>query len=426
MDVAESVIGYDLNEKYCQISYYSEKDQEPQTMEMAADNSLIPVVLGRHGDTWVYGNEAKRLENAKGSVVISDLFVKSMMREKVQVGEDIYEAVWLLAKFIELSLDSFEEIEHLVFTVPKMSVDIGKILKGIGQRIGVAKECIYVQDYKESFCNYMFYQPKELWHYEAALFHCDRNEVRAYMLRRLQTGRGRDAFVTVEEVSSAKMEELSLVYPVLNAERAKEADERFKRFVQNVFDKKMISSVFLTGEGFENNWYPLSLKVICNGRRAFLGNNLYSKGACYTAYRRSICYKDGPVYLDETKMTEQICLKLRVDGQDEWYPIVPWGTRWYESDMQCEILLEDAEDIEIHIEPLVGHQIQVEKVSMEGLPKRKDYALRLQVKILFLNEGTCRISFKDVGFGEFFPATDFYIEKEIHLGGSNGQFNSLL
>ena len=78
--------------------------------------------------------------------------------------------------------------EQSVFTVPRMSVDIGKILKGIGQRIGVAKDCIYVQDYKESFCNYMLYQPKELWHYEAALFHCDRHEVRAYMLRKLRMG----------------------------------------------------------------------------------------------------------------------------------------------------------------------------------------------------------------------------------------------
>jgi hypothetical protein len=33
--------------------------------------------------------------------------------------------------------------------------------------------------------------------------------------------------------------------------------------------------------------------------------------------------------------------------------------------------------------------------------------------------------FKDAGFGEFFPATDFMVEKVIHLGGSNGQFNSL-
>ncbi|MGO5443661.1 DUF5716 family protein [Faecalimonas sp. LCP19S3_D12] len=426
--VTGNILGYDLNEKNCQISFYSEEQQEPQTMEIVADNYQIPLVLGRKGDVWSFGNDAKRLGVSREGYTVSNLFVKSLLREKVSLGEETYEAVWLLAKFIELSLEKFEQIQQLVFTVPRMSVDIGKILKGIGQRIGVAKSNIYVQDYKESFCNYMLYQPKELWHYEAALFHCDRYEVRAYMLRKLRTGigKGADTFVTVDQVASAQMKELAAVYPVLNVDRAKAADNRFKQFVQSVFDKKLVSSVFLTGEGFENNWYPLSLKVLCNGRRAFLGNNLYSKGACYTAYRRSLDYKEGPIYLDDTKMTEQICLKMRINGQDEWYPVVPWGTRWYESDMQFEVLLEEVEDIEIHIESLTGNEMRVETVSMEELPKRKDYALRLQVKTLFLDEKTCKISFKDIGFGEFFPATDFYEEKEIHLGGNDGQFNSLL
>lgn len=88
----------------------------------------------------------------------------------------------------------------------------------------------------------------------------------------------------------------------------------------------MVSSVYLTGEGFENNWYPNSLKVLCNGRRAFLGNNLYSKGACYSSMRYADPYDDGPIYLDGTKMTEQICLRMRIGGQEGWYPIVAWGT----------------------------------------------------------------------------------------------------
>ena len=69
--------------------------------------------------------------------------------------------------------------------------------------------------------------------------------------------------------------------------------------------------------------------------------------------------------------------------------------------------------------------MKVEKISMAGLPKRNNYTLRLQVKAIFLDEKTCKISFRDLGFGEFFPATDFYVEKEINLGGSNGQYNSL-
>ena len=152
---------------------------------------------------------------------------------------------------------------------------------------------------------------------------------------------------------------------------------------------------------------------------------MYSKGACYTAYRRTKDYKDTPIYLDETKMMEQICLKLRIGGLDKWYPLVTWGSRWYEADSQCEILLENNDDIEIHIESLAGNELQAVNVSLNGLPKRANYTLRLQVKTLFEDEKRCKISFKDLGFGEFFPATDFYVEQEIQLGGSNGQYHSL-
>ena len=425
--MTKDIIGYDLNEKYCQISFYSEEQQEPQTMETTLDNYQIPLAVGKNEGEWVIGNDAKRLSTIKQGYVAEDIYRRALRQEKIEFGEETYDAIWLLAKFVEMSLKNYQDIGQIVFTVPKTSADIGRILKGIGQRAGIPKNCIYVQDYKESFCNYMLYQPKELWQYEAALFHCDRNEVKAFMLRKIRTGfgKGKDVFVTVDEVASARMAELAAVYPVLNVDRAKDADVCFKQFVQGVFSKKLVSSVFLVGEGFENNWYPQSLKVLCNGRRAFLGNNLYSKGACYTAYKRSLGITEGPIYLDETKMMEQICLKMRVQGMDQWMPIVSWGTRWYEADSQFEVLLENRDDLEIHIESLVGTEMQVEKIPLEGLPKREKYTLRLQVKVLFLDEKTCKITFKDLGFGEFFPATDFCVEKELHLGGSNGQYNSL-
>ena len=80
--------------------------------------------------------------------------------------------------------------------------------------------------------------------------------------------------------------------------------------------------------------------------------------------RRSFALDDGPVYLDETKMTEQICLRMRVGGQEGWHPIVSWGTHWYEADGQWEVILEDTSDIEIHVESLAGEELQVETVSL--------------------------------------------------------------
>ena len=422
-----NVLGIELGETYCQISYYDEEKHEPETVEAAVDVYQIPLVLGYTRDHWIYGREAEKLAMIDQSSTVDLLYARALEREEVTIGINTFDAVELLAKFIRMASFKFRHIEYLAFSVEKTNREISGILKRVGELVGVPKENVYVQDFKESFCHYMFYQPKELWQYESALFYCDRNEIRAYMLRKLRTitGTGNEMFVTVDEVASAQMEELAAIYPVLNVDKARDADERFKSFIQSVFDKKVVSSVFLTGEGFENNWYPGSLKVLCNGRRAFLGNNLYSKGACYSAYRKWKDEEESPVYLDETKMMEQICLRMRVRGKEGWYPIVEWGTHWYESDGTWEVLLEDTSDIEIHIESLANGELEAETISLEGLPNRSDYALRLQIQTRFLDERTCRITFEDVGFGEFFPPSNFKAEKIIHLGGSNGQFNSL-
>lgn len=424
-----SIIGYDINSKICQISYDNKDTLEPETLETGGDSHQIPLVMNYYKDEWTYGRNAVRMNTVRGSVTVTDIWESALKKERLQIAGREFEAVWLLAEFIRQTLQDFQVIDSLTFTVPEMSEDIRYLLKGIGQRLGIRKDAIYVQDYKESFCHYMFNQPKELWQYEAALFYCDQDVIRAYMLRELKTGfrTGKERFVTVDKVAEAQMEELESVYPVLNVDKAKAADEHFKHFIQSVFDKKLVSSVFLTGDGFENNWYPNSLRVLCNGRRAFMGNNLYSKGACYTARRRleDSAPEEEPVYLDETKMTEQICLKMRVRGEEGWYPLVPWGAHWYEADRQIEVLLEDTEDIEIHVESLVTGKLRVETVSFDGLPDRKNYALRLKIQTRFSDERTCHIIFEDVGFGEFFPSTGFSVEKVIELGGSNGQFNSL-
>lgn len=156
-----------------------------------------------------------------------------------------------------------------------------------------------------------------------------------------------------------------------------------------------------------------------------MGNNLYSKGACYTALRKLEEPLDGPVYLDETKMTEQISIRMRIGGEETWYPLVSWGSHWYESDRQCEVLMEDTDDIDLYIESLVSEKVRVETIQFKGLQVRKNYSLRMRISTLFSNERTCQIIFEDIGFGEFYPSTGFRTEKVIELGGSHGQFNSL-
>ncbi|MDD3360096.1 MAG: DUF5716 family protein [Hespellia sp.] len=422
-----TIIGYDLSDKSCQISYYNDQQVEPVTLEVDSDNYQIPLIISNLRGTWAYGKEAKRLVTIKEGYTASQLLSRSLDGEQVRFGDEIYEAEDLLYRFVKMSLQDFQHIEGIVFSVPTVDKKTADLLRRIAIQLNIDSDQIYIQDYKESFCNYLFYQPKELWQYDAALFYCDRNEVCAYMLRRLKPefGMNKTTFVTVDEVARAHMKELAAVYPVLNEDKAQEADIQFKKFVESVFDKRIVSSVFLTGEGFENNWYPMSLRVLCNGRRAFIGNNLYSKGACYTAYRNMLVNTETPVYLDESKLTDQITVAMRVNGQDKWVPIVAWGAHWYESNHKWQVLLQDTDELEIHVESLTQGTVQTEKIQLDKLPSRVEYSVRLQIETKFIDEKTCDITIKDIGFGEFFQATDFEVTRTIHLGGNDGKFNSL-
>ena len=74
---------------------------------------------------------------------------------------------------------------------------------------------------------------------------------------------------------------------------------------------------------------------------------------------------------------------------------------------------------------IIQGNVRTEKISLAKFRRRAEYCMRLQLETLFLDEKTCKITVRDVGFGDFFPPTDFHEEKIIHLGGNDGKFNSL-
>ena len=41
-----TMIGYEINEKSCQISYYNDQQSEPETLEVDTDHYQIPLLIG--------------------------------------------------------------------------------------------------------------------------------------------------------------------------------------------------------------------------------------------------------------------------------------------------------------------------------------------------------------------------------------------
>lgn len=420
------IIGYDINDNFCQISWYNETTGEPETYEASPESFQIPTVICKRNTIWAIGIEAKRLQILHEGKIYNELLGRSARKETVKLDNHNYDVRKLLSRFIKMSLESFSEIGAIVFSVPVINEEVSKVLKEAAQSMNIPQEYVFIQDYRESFSYYMLNQPKELWQYEAGLFYCDKKEVRACMMQKIQTKiKSKSIFITVKDIAFAPKEEMDAIFPLLHGEKAREADDRFQLFIENVFYQKMVSSVYLIGEGFENNWYPNSLKLLCNGRRAFMGNNLFSKGACYRAYEKRTHQDNGYIYIDENKLTENVSMLIRQGNEEKWFPLISWGSQPSECNQSWEFLIEDTEDIDLYVESIYLGELARHEISLEEIPERTSYSTRLLVEVQVIDENHYSIGFKDLGFGDFFPASDFERKIIIELGGIHGQCHTL-
>ncbi|MDR1018245.1 MAG: DUF5716 family protein, partial [Lachnospiraceae bacterium] len=281
-----NILGIELNNDFSQISYYDEQIDEVVTYKTVTGEEQIPMAISYFDDQWEIGNKAMEIYKDYPDKVSKDIFNFAISRSMVYQGGIKYPAVVLLTHYIEKLLAKFSSTEYLTFVVSDANIDTTGMLISIGTRLGINKNKIFVIDNKEAFCRYMLYQPKELWQYESALFTCDEKEMKAYMLKSIKPDLDKQReFIIVDKVGSARLDELNAIKPFV-ANLNKTADESFTDFVKSIFDKKVISSVFLTGVGFEDQWYPETLKYINNGLRSFIGNNLFSKGGVYLSYSK--------------------------------------------------------------------------------------------------------------------------------------------
>ena len=94
---------------------------------------------------------------------------------------------------------------------------------------------------------------------------------------------------------------------------------------------RIVSSVYLVGDGFDGDWMKNSVKIMCSGRRAFIGKNLFCKGACYAAAIRDRQNLWPYIYMGENEMKFNLSLKVKEKGNVAFYNLISAGKNWFEA-----------------------------------------------------------------------------------------------
>lgn len=400
-------LGIDLDDENAVSSYLQVKEKEPETISSAAGSEVyqMPLLLAKNNQDgqWCIGSEAKKLALQQGVDAADQLLGRALSGETVVMGEESYPAAELLAVYLQTLIQSAEAFdnqalpEKLVLSMETLSEKHTELFFGMAERLGLSKEQILLIDRKESFYYFALSQKKELWQKDVCLFDYRNGTVKCCRLER----------------NTCTQPQLVTMTEEMRRMDASNPDEAFCRVVSESMEGHMVSAAYLIGDGFDGEWLKDSLAVLCRGRRAFMGKNLYSKGACYAAAVRAARAAESAsgqawpfVYMGDNRMKVNISLKVQNGQKQEFYTLIDAGESWYEKTGECEVLLGGAPEIDFWIHYPNSSQAKLETLELADLPPRPPRTTRLRITAKPLSDTKVKITLKDLGFGEIFKSSD--------------------
>lgn len=403
-ETRDLIIGIDFGKKYSQICYYDRKAEEARSLPVKVGSSLFetPTCLCRRAEQGDYciGLEAEYFAREKGGFLMDDLYGISMMQDKVRVAGEKKEPWELLGYFLGgmlkfLGVSEVEKnVRYLTVSMETMdSVQVANLQKAAGF-LGIPEERFSLLDYEESFYYYVFTQKVETWNRSVGWYSFAGNRV---TFRKLVMSTGtRPVLVRLENPAETELRE-----------EPEGRDEDFYKFVKDTLGTDLYSSIQMNGEGFDQEWAGKSVKLLCyQKRKVFYGNNLFAAGACGAGAEKIINRRlKGYRYLGSSLVTKDVGMEMRVMGAPAYYPLLVSGTNWYECRASCELILDNTEELVFVVNTMGESEKKRMGMLLPDLPQRPNKTTRLSLKLQYISRKECRITVRDLGFGEMFPSS---------------------
>lgn len=397
--VKDIYLGIDFGLESTILSIYNQNMVEPQTIStvLGAENYAIPTALAKKNglSQWYFGHDAFLQSSVGQASLVDDLYKNAYEDAKLVVAGESYRARQLLVIYFKklLSMPSIysvmDRLKKFIVCLDSVDSTMIKLLQYVVQELDISSDLLLILDKKESFYYYALSQKPELFTYNVALFEYSKNSVISFMLSR--NASTRPQVITVDKT--------------INDMPASGNDQDFLAIVKNTFGNKVISAVYLVGDGFNGNWLKESLTFLCRGRKVFLGQNLYSKGACYAGLIKSTD-KDWPfIYIGDNDLKFNISLKLIDNGEYTFYSLLEAGKSWFEEKGECEVIIDGNSEVELYLQKPEQRMASTQVLELVDMPERENRTTRVRIEALPLSDHSVQIKITDLGFGEISPCS---------------------
>ena len=417
MDPRDIIIGYDLGAETTQIAV-GRLSEEPDSISITSSgNTVIPTVLCVRSDSmdWLFGEEAIRFNNRNAGRFVDDLVNRVVRGEPEVIYEVEYTAQELLARFVRKTFSAVrqkyvnETIGKVVVTMRTLYPQVTEAVRQAIEETGIRRERIEFQPYVMSFMYYAACQRKEYWVNDVSLF--DYNENGLFYYQMSTSRKGSPTTVTTYTADLSDLMDVSM----LENMQENRMQYSFRLVCDKVIQRQIISTIYVTGKGFEGTWPDAILKSMTAGRHVFKGTNLYAKGAAYCGmYREDERFADY-LFLSEDMVRSTISIRMFRDNRVADYPLIQAGERWKNAKATTVGILDATDEIYFTVYNAVRKETRYTIMNLKNLHRRENKTTRVAVKVTFLDRDTAVCTVTDLGFGQFFPSSYRVWEKIITL-----------
>lgn len=413
------MVGYDFSNDYTQISCYSTKYYEPESIGVTdQEQYLIPTVLCVKNDSkeWLFGEDALDCVSDEKGILVDQLVSLAKSEDTITVFDTNFVASNLLEKFFRKTLSILKRkypgnsISQLVVTVEELDECLEKCIYTAFLALGIDNDRLVIKSHANSAMYYALNQPKELWMNDIAVFHYDRSGLYYYHIA--INRRTKPCAVTVEK------ENLTSSFGTYDFTKEDKSDLAylFLKLAKTILSKQIISTVYITGKGFEGNWIDASLQELCMGRRVFKGQNLYTKGACYMAREIKGEKKlEDYIILSEEMLHTRVWMSAYVDAATKDITLVQIGTPAKDAKQEFEVIFDGKSEVVIYTRNLFERETKKHVLSLPEYKERQNRMTRANIQMTCKDTDYMEVILTDLGFGEFYPATNETAEYLIKL-----------
>lgn len=379
------------------VSLYHERMKEPESVSAVAgeEKYQIPTAMFLAGSgACYYGEEALCREHQPDGELYRDLYRQALLEEECGLYHN------LLAQFLERMVRlkdrfDFHGLTPVVsLTLPELTPEAVRLVSWLRAQPELPFASLVLSDYREAFYAHTYHQSSSIWLRDVALFDFGEQGVDFALLHR----RGAGSLQHVRTFSHR----FDLPEGLMTDEKK---DHFFASVLQEALSKRVVTGVYLAGDGFDGKWMKESLKSFGTNKRVFIGKNLYTRGACYLARQQEQPEGWNLFYSCDYKLQNEICLQVQEEGRQTLLKLASAGANYFDPLPEYTLIYDGNPNVEVVLRSRGSRQAKRLTFGLEQLPERDAKTIRLHLKTIPLDGTTVELELFDEGFGELFASS---------------------